>query len=88
MDLFKWCMKLQPLIPSSLVADCFLLAIEARIIDMRASPYDISSMGYEPITIETPLGRRDYVEAQKHIYEAAKPLRQRLINTLENVSAI
>jgi len=87
MDLFKWCMKLQPLIPATLVADCFLLAIEARIIDMRASPYDVSSMDYEPITIETPTGRRDYVEAQKHIYEAAKPLRQRLIDTLENVSA-
>jgi hypothetical protein len=85
MDLFKWCMKLQPLIPSSLVADCFLLAIEARIIDMRASPYDVSSMGYEPIRIETPTGRREYVEAQKQIYEAAKPLRQRLIDTLEKV---
>ncbi|WFB37527.1 3-methyladenine DNA glycosylase [Kiritimatiellota bacterium B12222] len=83
MDLYKWCMKLQPLVPSSLVIDCFHLAWRAREIDMRASPYDVSSMGYEPICIETPAGRKSYVALQKKISEEARPLRARLIEVLE-----
>ncbi|MGA0333897.1 MAG: 3-methyladenine DNA glycosylase, partial [Kiritimatiellia bacterium] len=83
MDLFKWCMKLQPLVPSTLVEDCFDLAWRAREIDMRASAYDVSSMGYPPIPIETPSGRREYVQFQKEIASAAAPLRNRLIAVLE-----
>jgi hypothetical protein len=85
MDLFKWCMKLQPLAPSSLVAECFHLACEARIIDMRATPYDLSAFGLDPLTIETPDGRRDYVRFQKEIARNAEPLRDRLIDVLEDV---
>ena len=83
MDLFKWCMKLQPLVPSGLVSACFDLAWRAREIDMRASAYDVSGMGYDPIEIETPAGRKKYVECQKNIFEEALPLRQRLIEVLE-----
>lgn len=86
MDLFKWCMKLQPLVPSDLVLACFRLAWRAREIDMRASAYDVSGMGYAPIRIETPAGRREYVDCQREIYGAARPLRGRLIEVLERVS--
>lgn len=87
MDLFKWCMKLQPLVPARLVMDCFDLAWRAREIDMRASAYDVSSMGYDPIKIETPAGRRTYVDFQKGIHEAALPLRAELIQVLEGIPA-
>ena len=83
MDLFKWCMKLQPLVPSDLVSACFELAWRAREIDMRASAYDVRPMGYEPICIETTAGRREYVGYQKEIAGAARPLRERLIRVLE-----
>lgn len=87
MDLFKWCMKLQPLVPSALVSDCFFMAMEARKVDMRASPYDVRGLGYEPIAIETPSGRKEYVQVQKDIHEASIPLRQRLIEVLEKIPA-
>jgi hypothetical protein len=78
MDLFKWCMKLQPLVPSSLTLDCFDLACRAREVDMRASPYDVRSFGREPIPIETPAGRAQYVKAQQQIAAEGAPLRARL----------
>jgi hypothetical protein len=32
---------------------------------MRASPYDLRELGYEPIPVETPEGRADYVRRQR-----------------------
>src|SRR5690606_3623258 len=49
MDLYKWAYKLGPLTPSELLADCFELAADIRVLDMRASPYDLSSLGYDQI---------------------------------------
>ena len=43
MDLFRYAVKLWPYIPSSLLADTLELALAARVLDMRASPYDLSS---------------------------------------------
>jgi len=88
MDLFKWCMKLQPLIPSALVLDCFHLACRAREVDMRASPYDVGEFGLEPIRIETPVGRAEYVQAQQLIAEDGVPCRARLIRVLAQLDAI
>lgn len=88
MDLFKWCMKLQPLVSSALVSDCFDVAWQAREIDMRASAYDVIGMGYEPICIETPAGRREYVQYQKGITEAARPIRARLIKVLDEATVL
>ncbi|MFD4355727.1 3-methyladenine DNA glycosylase [Nocardia sp. NPDC058518] len=78
MDLYKWGFKLAPLISSDLLLDCFELACTARELDMRASPYDLSGFGYEPVRIETPTGRADYVRAQAAIAESADALRDRL----------
>ncbi|MFD4458079.1 3-methyladenine DNA glycosylase [Nocardia sp. NPDC058480] len=78
MDLYKWGFKLAPLIPSDLLLDCFELACTARELDMRASPYDLSEFGYEPVCIETPTGRADYVRAQAAIAESADTLRDRM----------
>lgn len=57
MDLYKWAMKLTPLVPSSLVLDCFEHARETRVLDMEASPYDVRPLGYGVVPIETPRGR-------------------------------
>ena len=45
--------------------DCFDLARDIRVLDMRASPYDLSARGYQPIPIETREGKAEYVEAQR-----------------------
>nr|WP_067666395.1 3-methyladenine DNA glycosylase [Nocardia miyunensis] len=78
MDLYKWAFKLVPLIDSELLLDCFELACTARELDMRASPYDLSEYGYDPVRIETPSGRADYVRQQSDIADHAETLRDRL----------
>lgn len=78
MDLYKWAYKLAPLVSSDLVIDCLELAADARLLDMRASPYDLRGYGFDPIAIETPAGRAEYVRAQQDIAERAAPLRATL----------
>jgi hypothetical protein len=79
MDLFKWSYKLDPATPSELVADCFELAVDVRELDMRASPYDLASLGYTPVSIETPEGRAEYVRQQANFAARAVPLRAALL---------
>jgi hypothetical protein len=79
MDLYKHAFRLSPMISSDLVADCFELARDIRILDMRAAPYDLSDLGFEPVPIETSAGKAEYVEAQRSFAERGAPLRQRLI---------
>jgi hypothetical protein len=79
MDLHKWAFKLSPFTSSELVADCFALARDVRLLDMRASPYDLSSLGVEPIPIETAPGKAAFVAAQREFAQRAAPLRNELI---------
>ena len=79
MDLYKWAYKAAPFLPSELVADSFELAVATRELDMRASPYDLTSLGLEPVPVETPAGRAAYAAAQRAFAERAAPLRTRLL---------
>jgi len=83
MDVYRWAYKLLPLVPSELVVDCFELAREIRTLDMRASPYDLTSLGLTPVPVETPEGRAEYVRAQRAFADRAAVLRDRLIDTCE-----
>jgi hypothetical protein len=87
MDLYKWAYKLSPATPSDLVADCFELAVQIRELDMRASPYDLRGHGYEPVAIETPEGKAQYVAAQREFAERGSALRQRLIDLCDRLAA-
>ncbi|MEU5720602.1 3-methyladenine DNA glycosylase [Micromonospora sp. NPDC047738] len=87
MDLYKHSYKLSPLVPSELVADCFELARAIRTLDMRASPYDLTELGYSPVRIETIEGRHEYVLAQRSFAEQAAPLRTRLIAECDRLLA-
>ncbi|NEE04509.1 3-methyladenine DNA glycosylase [Phytoactinopolyspora halotolerans] len=80
MDLYKWAYKLAPIVPSELVLDAFMLAREIRELDMRASPYDLRDLGYEPIPIETREGKALYAAAQRAFAERATDLRRRLLD--------
>ena len=79
MDLYKWAFKLAPFTPAELIADCFELARDIREVDMRASPYDLRALGFEPIPIESPAGRADYERHQRAFAVRGEPLRARLI---------
>jgi hypothetical protein len=87
MDLYKHAYRLTPLISSDLVADCFELARDIRVLDMRASPYDLADLGHQPVRVETPAGKQEYVAAQRSFAERGAPLRQRLIGECERLLA-
>jgi hypothetical protein len=79
MDLYKWALKLGPAVPGDLLLDAFALAREIRVVDMQASPYDVTAYGLEPIAIETPEGKAEYVRRQRGFAAAAQELRGRLL---------
>lgn len=79
MDLLKWALKLGPAVPGELLLDCFDLAREIRRLDMRASPYDVSSLGLRPVPIETAEGRSEYGAGQRAFAARAAVLRDRLL---------
>lgn len=83
MDIYKWASRLIPVISSDLLLACFLLAREIREVDMRASPYDLSDLGYPAITIETAAGKAEYVAAQRDFAERGQELRLRLCADLD-----
>ncbi|MBM9466307.1 hypothetical protein JL106_03310 [Nakamurella sp. YIM 132084] len=80
MDLYRWAYQLGPLVPGSLLLDCFELARDVRVLDMRASPYDLTELGLEPVAVETAAGRAEYVAAQRAFAHRAAPLRTALLD--------
>ena len=83
MDLYRFCYKVAPWIESELLADAFALARSARELDMRASPYDLTEFGFEPIPIETADGRAQYVRLQRVIARSAEPVRERVLHAYQ-----
>ena len=88
MDLYKWAYKLWPWCGSDLIADTFLLALEGRNLDMRASPYELSDMGYPPVRVETEEGRQQYVLEQQSLAAKAIPMRERVREAAAQISTI
>ena len=88
MDLYKHAFRLTPMVCSDLVADCFELARDIRELDMRAAPYDLRDLGFEPVRIETAAGKQEYAAAQRGFAERGAPLRARLIAECERLLAV
>ncbi|HEX2857956.1 MAG TPA: 3-methyladenine DNA glycosylase [Propionibacteriaceae bacterium] len=82
MDLYKWAGKLLPLTPPELLLDAYELARDIRVLDMRASAYDLRGLGYEPVRVETASGRAEYVAQQRVFAARAEPLRARLLDLI------
>ncbi len=85
MDLYKWAFRLTPLCSSALVLDCFRLARQIRQVDLRASPYDLTELGYRPIPIETADGKAEYVAAQRDFSRRGQEIRARILGELQLV---
>lgn len=88
MDLYKWCFKLAPAVPSDLTLDAFLLARDIRELDMRAAPYDLRELGYEPVRIETADGKREYADCQRVFTRRSNALRTSLLEVLARLDAV
>jgi hypothetical protein len=87
MDCYKWAYRLVPLVPSELVMDCFDLARDIRVLDMRASPYDLSALGFDAVPIETREGKAAYVDAQRGFTVRSQALRRRLLEATDGILA-
>lgn len=81
MDLYKWAMKLGPLVPGELLLDTFELARDIRLLDMQAAPYDLTAWEIEPVRIETPEGKAEYVRRQRGFAERGALLRTALVES-------
>ncbi|GAA4484423.1 3-methyladenine DNA glycosylase [Microbacterium panaciterrae] len=80
MDVYKWAMKLGPLVDGETLLDAFELARDIRILDMEAAPYDLSNWGVEPVRIETPEGKAEYVRRQRGFAQRGTALRARILH--------
>ena len=84
MDLLRYALRLAPFGSSAAIADCLELALDAREVDMRASPYDLSgavdAARAAPIAVETADGRAEYVRRQTAIAHRGADLRRRLLD--------
>ncbi|WP_291382991.1 3-methyladenine DNA glycosylase [Demequina sp.] len=87
MDLYRWAMKLAPAIPSELELEAFGMALEIRRVDLRASPYDVSGYGLEPIAVETLEGKREYAELQANFARRGADLRSRIVASVDHMRA-
>ena len=79
MDLYKWAMKLGPLIPGELLLDAFELARDIRLLDMQAAPYDLAAWDVVPVPIETADGKSEYVRRQRGFADRGTTLRAALL---------
>ena len=48
-----------------------------------ATPYDVTTYGLDPVTIETPEGKAEYVARQRGFAERGNALRGRLVTVCE-----
>lgn len=93
MDLFLYTLRIWPWVQADVLADSLELAIAARVLDMRASPYDLSEwdgQGFDltPVRIETAEGRLEYQREQARLAELAVPIRKRLLREYDKVIAV
>ena len=83
MDLFKFAYTLYPFCSSTLLRKTLRLALAARKIDMRSSPYDVSKYlpeeEREPIRVEIAEGRKQFAVEQESLFHRSMPIRAELI---------
>ncbi len=88
MDLLKIAMKLGPFCEPDLFCRVLTLTVDARLLDVAASPYDAqTNYGVDPIPIETPEGRHEYKQRQMELMKRANPVRRDLLKNYEEFLA-
>jgi hypothetical protein len=83
MDLLKLCLRLSPFCDAELLQRVLEIALEARKLDVAASPYELSSYGVVAVPVETSEGRAQYKERQISLMRAAAPVRQDLLRAYD-----
>lgn len=84
MDLLKIALKLGPFCEPRLFREVLALTVDARSLDVAASPYETSKdYGVEAILVETPGGKKEYKEKQTSLMKKAEPIRKDLLENYE-----
>jgi hypothetical protein len=83
MDLLKMALRLQPFIDCQLLVRVLDVALQARRLDVAASPYDASAYGVGVVAVETPEGRALYRKEQSAIMEQAQIVRSDLLHAYD-----
>ena len=83
MDLLKMAMKLGPFCDPNLFCRVLEVVVDARSLDVAASPYDVMDYGVDPIPIETPQGRNEYKQNQLELMKKAHPIRRDLLQNYQ-----
>jgi hypothetical protein len=60
------------------------VALQARLLDVAASPYDLSSFGVAPVPIECEAGRSEYQAGQRELMARAQPVRAELLRAYDD----
>lgn len=87
MDLYAQVAAMEAGAPGELLVDALLAAFDAREVDMRLSPYDLSAWGLEPIPVETPEGRAEFVAYQRRWIRRTQILRARFLNAVTRLES-
>lgn len=85
MDVYAWVAAMEAGAPGELLLDALRAAFEAREVDMRSSPYDLSRWGLEPIPVETAAGRARFVAFQRGWISRSSALRRRYLEAADRV---
>lgn len=83
MDLLKIALRLQPFLDSQLLVRVLDVALQARRLDVAASPYDATAYGVGVVPVETPEGRALYRKEQAAIMEQAQIVRRDLLQAYD-----
>jgi hypothetical protein len=80
MDLLKIGLRLQPFSDAALMRRILQLSMDARRLDVAASPYDATAYGVGIVPIETKDGRAQYRKEQRELMDRAEPIRRELLD--------
>lgn len=73
--------------PGELLIDTLRASFDAREVDMRSSPYDLSAWGLDPIPVETAEGRAAFVAHQRLWIRRTQALRSRFLDAVARLEA-
>jgi hypothetical protein len=77
--LLKLCLKLRPFCDPVLIQRVLQIALEARRLDVAASPYDATAFGIGVVPVETEEGRAEYRRQQTVLMKRAEVVRGDLL---------
>lgn len=87
MDIYAQVAAMEAGAPGELLVDALLAAFDAREVDMRSSPYDLSAWDLAPIPVETPEGRAEFVAFQRTWARRTQVLRARFLDAVTRLES-